>query len=367
MIEKLRKLLQIPQGTESFHLEEAFKHKHLVRSLERLFTRWGYLPAQVPVFDFFDTYRPLLRGSGLDAIYRLIDREGELLMLRSDITLFLAKQMGLLLTEEDLPARVWYADTILRHQDSEDISRNEFFQTGVELIGKRGMDADLEVLLLLDRVLSALKVPEAAVHVGSRGLWNSVCREIPEEERNGLVEAVRFRDLETLHRGLTSRNMAAVKADLVTELFGFIGTSKDFTGLLEGSDLELLSREESRELRYLSDLFNELIGHAETDRFRIDLSEIGSQPYHTGIVFQGYTPNIDSSFVTGGRYDNLLGFFGFDAPSVGFSLMLRKIEPFLETGPGGDTETAVPAPGASFSERFAAAEKLRLEGRTVIL
>ncbi len=367
MIEKLRKLLQIPQGTESFHLEEAFKHKHLVRSLERLFTRWGYLPAQVPVFDFFDTYRPLLRGSGLDTIYRLIDREGELLMLRSDITLFLAKQMGLLLTEEDLPSRVWYADTILRHQDSEDISRNEFFQTGVELIGKRGMDADLEVLLLLDRVLSALKVPEAAVHVGSRGFWNSVCREIPEEERNGLVEAVRFRDLETLHRGMTYHNMAAVKADLVTALFGFIGTSKDFIGLLEGSNLKLLSPEESRELRYLGDLSTELVGHAETDRFRIDLSEIGSQPYHTGIVFQGYTPNIDSSFVTGGRYDDLLGCLGFDAPSVGFSLMLRKIEPFLETGPAGDTETAVPAPGASFSERFKAAEKRRLEGRTVSL
>jgi ATP phosphoribosyltransferase regulatory subunit len=367
MIEKLRKLLQIPQGTESFHLEEAFKHKLFVRSLEELFTRWGYLPAQVPVFDFFDTYRPLLKGRNLDTIYRLMDREGELLMLRSDITLFLAKQMGLLLTDEELPARVWYADTILRHQDSEDISRNEFFQTGIELIGKRGMDADLEVLLLLDRVLSGLVVSGAAVHVGSRGFWNSVCGDFQEDERNDLVEAVRFRDWETLHGGLLSRNMAAVKADLVTELFGFIGTSDDFTGFLESFDLELLSPEESRELRYLGDLFFELDSHAEPGRFRIDLSEIGSQPYHTGIVFQGYAPKIDSSFVTGGRYDDLLGFFGFDTPSVGFSLMLRKIEPFLEEISAEGRNTTVTAPGASFSERFSAAEKLRKEGRTAIL
>ena len=367
MIEKLRKLLQIPQGTESFHLEEAFKHKLLVRTLEELFTRWGYLPTQVPVFDFFDTYRPLLEGRNLDTIYRLIDREGELLMLRSDITLFLAKQMGLLLTDEDLPARVWYADTILRHQDSEDISRNEFFQTGVELIGKRGMEADLEVLLLLDRILSALNVGGAAVHVGSRGFWNAVCSDFPEKERNDLVEAVRFRDRDTLRRELRLRNMAAIKADLVTDLFGFIGTSEDFTRLLENSDLELLSQEESRELRYLGELFTELAGNAEPGRFRIDLSEIGSQPYHTGIVFQGYTSNIDSSFVTGGRYDGLLGFFGFDAPSVGFSLMLRKIEPFLEAGPGEGPETPTTAQGANFSERFAAAEKLRKEGRTAIL
>ena len=143
-----KRYLQVPQGTEGVHLEEAYRHRRITQDMFDLFTLWGYLPVETPVFDFYDIYRPLL-GDSSKNVYRFVDREGDLLLIRSDITLFLAKQMGLWLREEDLPTRVCYGDTILRHQDPEDISKNEFFQMGAELIGKSGFDADLEILLLL--------------------------------------------------------------------------------------------------------------------------------------------------------------------------------------------------------------------------
>jgi ATP phosphoribosyltransferase regulatory subunit len=114
MTEKKNGLLQIPQGVEGLYLEEAFRHRKITKHIENVFTLWGYLPVETPVFDFFDTYSHLLDKNRAEQTYRLIDREGELLMLRSDITLFLAKQMSLALDEKDLPVRVFYADTILR-------------------------------------------------------------------------------------------------------------------------------------------------------------------------------------------------------------------------------------------------------------
>ena len=36
---------------------------------------------------------------------------------------------------------------------------------------------------------------------------------------------------------------------------------------------------------------------------RIDLSEVGSQPYHSGLVFSVYAPGIGSAIAAGGRYD----------------------------------------------------------------
>ncbi|NBC28948.1 MAG: ATP phosphoribosyltransferase regulatory subunit, partial [Spirochaetes bacterium] len=135
MTAQRKNILRLPQGTESFHLGEALRHRERLRRLEDLYGSWGYLPVETPVFDFYDVYAPLMRSKAVGDVYRLIDREGELLLLRSDATLFLAKQLGLILQDEDLPVRVYYADTILRHQDPDDISKNEFVQTGVELIG----------------------------------------------------------------------------------------------------------------------------------------------------------------------------------------------------------------------------------------
>ncbi len=114
MTARKRSIYQNPQGAEGIYLEEAYKHRMIVSQIDRLFLSWGYLPVQTPVVDFYDLYQPLLEGK-TDTLYRLIDREGDLLLLRNDITLFLAKQMGLALSKEDLPVRVSYSDIILRH------------------------------------------------------------------------------------------------------------------------------------------------------------------------------------------------------------------------------------------------------------
>jgi ATP phosphoribosyltransferase regulatory subunit len=169
-----RQRLRTPQGTESFFLEEAYRHRQLLRMTEDHFASWGYLPVLTPVFDYFETYRPLLNRSQEERSYRFPDREGELLMLRSDITLFLAKQMGLSLKDAPLPRRVYYADSILRHQEEEDISSDEFFQSGAELIGLSGRDGDLEILMLLHDLLFG----HAAAHL-AHAYWiqsNSGCR-----------------------------------------------------------------------------------------------------------------------------------------------------------------------------------------------
>ncbi|MDT8298013.1 MAG: ATP phosphoribosyltransferase regulatory subunit, partial [Spirochaetaceae bacterium] len=169
-----RRRLRTPQGTESFFLEEAYKHRQLLRMTEDHFASWGYLPVLTPVFDYYETYRPLLNHAQEERSYRFPDRDGELLMLRSDITLFLAKQMGLTLDGAKLPRRVYYADSILRHQEEEDISSDEFFQSGAELIGLPGQDGDLEVLMLLRDLMDAMRLPEWRMHIGSRAVLDAV-------------------------------------------------------------------------------------------------------------------------------------------------------------------------------------------------
>lgn len=364
--------MKIPRGSESFFFEEAYIHRKLTEALQNLFNSWGYLPVETPVFDLFDVYRSLIPAADADKIYRLIDRDGDLLMLRSDITLFLARQMGLILSEKDLPARICYSDSILRHQNSEDISHNEFFQSGIELIGREGFAGDMEVLMLLGKVIELLDI-KAEIHLGSHALFNHVFRTFSEEQKAKILRMTELREFDSLTE-FCSPVSGEEKAAAEAELFSFIGSGNELETLMniksEGREkiTGLFGEDATAELKYLIRISQSLTEAGFGDSFQIDLSEVGSQAYHTGIVFQVYMHGMDSAVISGGRYDNLLSNFGINAPSVGFSLLQRKIEP----GIGGRERFSLPAETIKISEKniieaFSKAETLRKEGKTVIL
>lgn len=363
-----KRALQVPQGTEAFYLEEAYRHRRLTAAMEERFLSWGYLPVQTPSFDFYDVYTPLLREEDTRSIYRLIDREGDLLMLRSDVTLFLAKQMGLILRPDDLPTRVFYADTILRHQDPDDISKNEFFQIGAELIGRKGMEADAEIILLLSEILEAIAAPQYYVHLGCRRLFDAThAASVSDAELRRARRAVRLREWGRLRESLERAGYGSQAARDRVRLYSFIGSAGELEEFLSGLSQPLTEGELDAvgEIRELYLLLSEL---GLADRIRIDFSEIGNQPYHTGVAFQVYMDGLDSAVAAGGRYDGLLSVFGLDAPSVGFSVMLRKLQDRLGRDHHmSDVPPAERAPGEGFKDRVEAARKMRAEGKTVIL
>lgn len=360
--------MKIPQGSESFFFEEAYIHRKVTEALHNLFNSWGYLPVETPVFDLFDVYRSLIPKGDTDKIYRLIDREGDLLMLRSDITLFLARQMGLILSEKDLPARICYSDSILRHQNSEDISHNEFFQSGVELIGKSGFRGDMEILLLLNRTITLLDIP-ASIHLGSHALFNLIFSPFSEEQKSEIIRMTSLREFGSLTEYCTPVS-GTEKAKAAAQLFSFIGSGAELTELLNRmTDIkQLFGKEAFEETAYLIKTGAALEKAGLKDNFQIDLSEVGSQAYHTGIVFQVYMPEMDTSIISGGRYDNLLSQFGIDAPAVGFSLLQRKVEPGIRNRQRFSLPAkTVKIEESDIVEAFRKAEKLQKEGNIVTL
>ncbi|WP_053228223.1 ATP phosphoribosyltransferase regulatory subunit [Spirochaeta cellobiosiphila] len=359
MAKERHKLLQIPQGTETFYLEEASRHRHLARQLENLFDSWGYLPVQTPVFDFYDIYQALIDRDKAEDIYRLFDRKGELLMLRSDITLFLAKQMGVILEDKDLPVRVSYADSILRYQHSEDISRQEFFQVGAELIGKEGSDADLEVLLLLIESLEALKLPPSQIHLGTHRILTDLFGDLDPSLKVQLAKHIRQRNWSALEALLDDTDYDTKK---LLDLLSFVGSPEESEETLKNAvkDFPQLTGA----INDLKLLFAELTKLDKQNWITLDFSEVGQKSYYTGIFFEVYTEGIPTEIATGGRYDKLLSHFGFDAPSAGFSLFLRKVESVTESVK--DKEVMTIGEGASFAERYQKAKLLRQEGKKVI-
>ncbi len=300
-MEQDTRLLRNPQGTEGLLLKEAYSHLKRVNKVENIFLSWGYLPSKTPVFDYFEVYKEYL-GENREN-FRLFDREGELLVLRSDITLFLAKQLGMSLCEGDLPVRTFYADSILRHQKQTDISKNEFFQIGAELVGEKGMRGDAEILALMTEILEAIGV-DYYCHIGSRQFFDLAVASLSAEQKEEAVLWIDGREFDRLE-GLLAPALGAGQARAVAQLFASVGNIEAFKTLFDSFRQEL-SKEQVEVLTELIELFKILETLSVANRFRIDLSEIGKRAYYTGISFSVYAEGADSAVASGGRYDELL-------------------------------------------------------------
>ena len=80
-----------------------------------------------------------------------------------------------------------------------------------------------------------------------------------------------------------------------------------------------------------------------------------------------YDEGADAPVAAGGRYDGLLGHFGLDVPSVGFSIMLRRLQSRLKPHQLPELPTCSSAGTGSFRERVARARSLRNAGKVVRL
>ena len=313
-------LLQNPQGTDSFCLEEAAFHRKIAGRFSEILTLWGYLPVQTPIFDFYDIYSDYVKS---EDVYRLTDREGDLLLLRNDVTLFLAKQISSLLEPKNLPLRVFYSDTILRHENKTDISKNEFFQTGAELFGVGGEKGDSEILFLLEEMLASLPI-QTFLHLGSRKLFNLACAGLPPEITPSLATVVRNRDFELL-TSILAPVCSESQIDRFRRLFSFIGPPKAFAAFAQ----TLEPRPLREEALYIAALGEKTAG--------------------------------------GGRYDTLMEHFGTTCASVGFSLMQRKIESLPTLRSKTSPQPFVTLTGDDTAELYLKAKSLREQGEIVKL
>jgi ATP phosphoribosyltransferase regulatory subunit len=71
----------------------------------------------------------------------------------------------------------------------------------------------------------------------------------------------------------------------------------------------------------------ESLGLAE--RFEIDLSDVSSLDYYTGLSLKVFVHGAGTSVGRGGRYDGLTGNFGRTEPAVGFVLNLDALTEVL--------------------------------------
>src|SRR2546425_1239184 len=121
---------QVPPGMRDLLPGEAARARAVTDRLLARMRRWGYREVATPTIEYFDT---LVRGEGTEAgdrLFKLVDRGGELLALRPEMTPPVARLITTHLRGLPPPIRVAYAGQVFRGSETGSGRLREFPQVG---------------------------------------------------------------------------------------------------------------------------------------------------------------------------------------------------------------------------------------------
>jgi ATP phosphoribosyltransferase regulatory subunit len=307
--------------------------RRLERSLLAVFEDFGYGEVRTPTIEYADV---VTRGDAESAGdgYRFFDDRGELLTLRTDMTIPIARLAATRFGEVEPPWRLCYVANSYRAVIPQRAQLREFGQAGIELIGAGGEGCVSEVVEILARSLDAVGLPEATIGIGDAGLWEALVRDLGGSEPVVVATS----------RRLAAHDMVGLGAELLE--------SGEFSQEAQGALLETVQRRggpgliaEARGaggqrfgavLDRLEQTCEAIEARGVSDRVRVDFSMLRDLGYYSGSILEVYDPSVGEAIGGGGRYDGLMSRFGLDQPAAGFSLYLELIHKAqLEQNGGG--------------------------------
>src|SRR5689334_7962578 len=311
-----------PPGTRDILPEEMRELRALEAALRAAFEERGYGEVATPTIEYADVLRTGDERYA-NAAYRFFDERGELLAMRSDMTIPIARLVATRMQDSEPPFRLSYIARAYRAVNPQRGQMREFTQAGVELIGAPAPDGTAEVVQVLGAALDAAGLTRAVVGLGDADLYSQLLVElgVGEGDRGRILDRLAAHDLVGLEMAVDEVEglLAEARATLLA-LPGMRGGREvlDQATALGGEAVE-------RATGRLRATFDALAARGVADRVRLDLGLLRDLGYYTGAILEVYDPALGHILGGGGRYDGLLGRFGRNLPAAGFSLYLERL------------------------------------------
>lgn len=318
----------LPCGVRDLFLEDAAKLSKLMMTWRQLFERWAYTEIIPPTYEHYDV---LMAGSDADferRIFRVLDREGNILALRPDITTQVARIVGTKLHDLPLPLRFYYLNNVFRFEEPQAGRQREFYQAGLELIGAPGAQADAEVIAVAIEALQQAGLRGFQINLGQMGFFRAIVAELALSSAQvmELKGAMDRKDEASLRKSLIEWEIDDGHAAALAELPHLCGGEE----ALERAASLAPNAAARRAIENLGQIHDLLSAQGLAEHLVIDLGEARGMDYYTGVTIEGFSPGLGFSICNGGRYDELIGFYGRPLPAVGFGIGVERVLLALE-------------------------------------
>jgi len=292
-------------GLKTWLPAEVKKQLYVREKLIESFRASGYEPIIIPSLVDIESV-----DRSQETSFKVVDRDGKLLALRTDLTHPIAKAVASRSSELEFPLKLYYASAVWRYSARQTDDSREIQQTGIELIGASEGDADISVVQLLVSSLETLSLKDWTLSITHSSIWQAAFAKYP-----GLAkEAYNY----LANGDLVAFNSRVAKHPLQALLDADISAVEKILDI----DLSLLSR--------IKKLSKNIV---------FDSSQTPDLKLYSGLHFTLHVSGEGNHVAQGGRYDKLYPSFGADLGAIGFAFyMPGLVAAMLSRGLIGDCE-----------------------------
>ena len=318
-------------GMRQLYPEEKRVEDYIVEAVRSAGAGYGFEEYEGPVIEPLKLF---LAKSGselaVEQSYNFTDRKGRELILRPELTPTLARMVAAA-GELVWPVRWMSFPVCYRYERPQRGRAREFMQFNCDVLGVSGTEAELELMLVLNRIMSSLGAGPSiyGISYSSRGLAGAVLQEAgmgPELQQAafGAIDKRDKMDDDAWREYLGDR----LKDDRQVEAARRLADCRD----PEDPWLREMAgdTEAYRSILWLSGKLSAL----GLEAARFDGAVVRGLDYYTGVVFEVVDTGGRNrrAICGGGRYDDLVGLFGGrKVPGAGFGLGILTLKLFLES------------------------------------
>ena len=135
--------VKLPQGVKDSLVQESYNLNEIKKVLREKFLLSGFNFVQSAGLEYYDTYANIKSSISQSKMFKMTDKDGNLIVLRPDTTLAVARIAAPKMKEET--AKLCYFSNTYDFSASGN-SYREVNQAGVEILGQNGAFADAQVI-----------------------------------------------------------------------------------------------------------------------------------------------------------------------------------------------------------------------------
>ncbi|HWQ88544.1 MAG TPA: ATP phosphoribosyltransferase regulatory subunit [Desulfitobacteriaceae bacterium] len=310
--------LRIPEGMHDLLPEELALQERLEGNILTLFRSWSYQKIVTTALEFGACVQQ--DPDGEDQLYKFFDRKGRILALRPEFTTPIARLVSTRLRGQEQPLRLCYGEDVFRNSAAR---HREFRQVGVELVGSRAGLADAEVIALAVEAIKSLGLNDFQINLGHMGIFLGLMKEagIEQEMQAQLEDVLARKDMVGIEILVRASSLSEDWQQLLLRLPHLHGREEMLDEVLSWSE----SPEIKEAVEGLRQVYSYLADFGVQNHVALDLGILRGFSYYTGVIFEGYVPEVGFPLVEGGRYDTLYADFGYPLAATGFALNLGSI------------------------------------------
>ena len=323
------------KGFQDYHPQIQKNRLHIMDLIRKHAGQAGFQTIATPALE----YSEVLLGVGGETdkqVFRFKDNGDRDVSLRFDLTVPFARYVAENQGKINLPFKRLQIGDVWRAEKPQKGRYREFCQCDLDIVGVNSDEADIEILLCFQKILSEIDCGPFTMHVGHRSVLSAMIRHTlgslsPDQETQVLIALDKMDKVgqEKVNELLSDIDgVNANKCSLLTQALSDKtdqGTNLEKVRELLSGDTE--ATKELDNLVSLVDLISSLCANGQGS-IRVDLSIARGLGYYTGLVFETTLDSLPGwgAICSGGRYNYLVQrYLNQEIPGIGGSLGLDRL------------------------------------------